>query len=432
MSQLAICLIICVLTIASYAWAHFSMGTTAMFSMCLFLITKCVTAENALSYFGNANAIVIVSMVVVAAGFNKTQFVKNAAHSVNKMARNSFYGVMFGYLLIAAILGQFISVGIAIFTIIAPMLTASVEELGVNRSKAMYSLGITCVLSLLTFPIAAGATVPAELNGYLESVGYTDFTVGMLDPVKIRGPIVIIMFFYAVFIAPRFAPDKPPVEIRSIDLSKGEAMTEREKLPAFQEAAGYLIFFGVTAALLLQKKIGIPTWQIGLFGAMLMIATGVLSSGEAVKAIPFNIYFLYVGALSMGGALQNTGAGKAIGGALANIANSMHSTWLVYMMFFLAPFAITQVMNNRVVMLTFIPIVAVACQSLHANPVGAIVLVQIASLSAFATPMATATVPYFMAAGGYDVKSVLKQSVPVFIIIGLLAVTWTSILYPLY
>ena len=101
MSHLTICLIICVLTMASYIWGKLPMGLTAMLSMVAFIVTGCLKASTAAAYFGNANGIMIVAMFIVAAGFNRTQFVKKCAASVNKIAKGSLTRVMLGYVLIA-------------------------------------------------------------------------------------------------------------------------------------------------------------------------------------------------------------------------------------------------------------------------------------------------------------------------------------------
>lgn len=51
MSQLSICLIICLLTVISYVWGYFSLATTAIISMFLFMVTGCIDANTALGYF---------------------------------------------------------------------------------------------------------------------------------------------------------------------------------------------------------------------------------------------------------------------------------------------------------------------------------------------------------------------------------------------
>ena len=120
MNHLTICLIISVLTMISYVWGKIPMGLTAMLSMTAFILTGCLSPATAVTYFGNSNAIMITAMFVVSAGFNRTQFVKNCAASVNKIARGSLTRVMLGYVLIAALLAQFIQSSVIVFGIMAP------------------------------------------------------------------------------------------------------------------------------------------------------------------------------------------------------------------------------------------------------------------------------------------------------------------------
>ena len=52
MSPLTICLIIFVLTVISYCWGKVSMATTALTSLILLSLFGCLTADEALAYFG--------------------------------------------------------------------------------------------------------------------------------------------------------------------------------------------------------------------------------------------------------------------------------------------------------------------------------------------------------------------------------------------
>lgn len=64
------------------------------------------------------------------------------------------------------------------------------------------------------------------------------------------------------------------------------------------------------------------------------------------------------------------------------------------------------------------------------NPLGPVSTA--ACLSAFMTPMATPAVPQYMAAGGYDLKSVLKQSVIPCILFCIVSVFWTMTVIPMF
>lgn len=427
MNQLTICLVICVLTVISYAWGKLKMGTTALLSMVAFVVTGCIEPKAAVANFSNTNAVMMLSMFVVAAGFNRTQFVKKCASSVNHIARGSLTMVMLGYVLITIILCQFIQSSMVVFGIMAPTLAASCEELNIKPSKVMFPLVIVCIATISVLPLGSGATVFAELNGYLQANEYTVYTVGLMDSMKARLPMLIAVAVYVIFFAVRFAPDEPQAALGELR----EKKVTKSVLPPFQEKAGYLIFILVTLGLIFQKSLGLDIWVISLTGAVLMVVTGVLSEQEAVEAVPWWMGFLFIGSLTMGGALTATGAGEAVGGVLAGAIGMLGNKYLIGLVFFIVPFLLTQVMMNRSVMTIFIPIAILACKSMEANPVGIIILVQCACLSSFMTPMATPAVPMCMAAGGYDLKSLIRQSLLPAVLLCAVNVGWIMTVFPM-
>ena len=428
MTPLTICLIICALTMISYIIGKIPMALTAMLSMVAFVLTGCLKPATAAGYFGNANGIMMLSMFVVAAGFNRTQFVKKCATSVNKIAKGSLTKVMLGYIVVAAVLAQFIQSSVIVYGIMAPMLIASCEELNIKPSKVLFPLAMVCIATISTLPLGSGATVFAEMNGYLEANDYTVFAVGLTDAMKARLPMLIIMVVYCIFFATKFAPSEPPVEVGTIQARK----EDKAPLKPFQERAGYIIFILTTLALLFQRQLGVEVWVICISGALAMILFGVLTEKEAIGAINWPMAFLFVGALAMGGALTETGAGEAVGQILANVANKINNPYIIGLIFFIVPFLLTQVMMNRTVMIIFIPIAILACKAMNANPVGIILLVQAACLSSFATPMATPAIPMCMASGGYNIPSLLKQSIIPAILLCVVAVGWIMTVFPMY
>lgn len=426
--SLTICLIICVLTMIGYIIGKWPMGLVALVSMLAFVLTGCLDPATAAGYFGNPNGIMMMAMFVVAAGFNRTQFVKTVAASVNRIAKGSLIRVMFGYVLITMILSQFIQSSVIVYGIMAPMLIATCEEMGINPSKVLFPIAIACISTVSAFPLGGGATVFAEMNGYLQANDYTTYAVAITDPMKARLPAAVAMFIYCVFFSTKFSPAKPPVESNALKARSDN----REPLSPFKERAGYIIFILTTLALLFQPQLGIETWVICVTGAVAMVVFGVLTEKEAVQAINLPMAFLFVGSLSMGGALTQTGAGEVVGGILADFANTLSNPYLIGFVFFIVPFLLTQVMMNRTVMIIFIPIAILACKAMGANPVGIVLLVQSACLSSFMTPMATPAIPMCMANGGYDLKSIIKQSIVPAIILCVVSVFWIMTVFPMY
>ena len=428
MTSLTICLIICVLTMISYVWGKLPMGLTALTSMAAFILTGCLDPKTALGYFGNSNGVMIVAMFVVAAGFPRTQFVKKAAASVNKIAHGSLTMVMLGYVLVTALLAQFIQSSVIVFGIMAPMMIATCDELKISPSKTLFPLSIVSISTISALPLGSGATQAAELNGYLEANAYTDFVVAITDPMKARLPMLIAVMIYCIFFATKFAPDAPVVQTSEMKTRRDD----KAALPAFQERAGYIIFILTTLALIFQRQIKVDTWVICLTGAVAMVLFGVLTEKEAIGSINWSMAFLIVGSFAMGGALTETGAGEVVGGVLADFANSINNPYIIGFIFFIVPFLLTQVMMNRTVMIIFIPIAILACKAMGANPIGIIILVQSACLSSFMTPMATPAVPMSMASGGYDLKSLIKQSIIPATILCVVSAGWIMTVFPMF
>lgn len=432
MTQMTLCLIIAALTVASFLWGKFTLGTTAMISMMLFYLTGILDGPTVLACFGNSTAVMLIGMFVVAAGFNKTQFVKNVANWIAKVAKGSLTKVLFGYIVIAILLCQFISSNLIPFCIIAPLMINTVEQMGYKPSKVVYPLGIACVITCQALPLGAGATQYAQLNEYLASNGAVQ-QMSILDPMISRLPLVIIMAIYCIFIAPKFTPDEPVVSTSdmNVDAIAGKQLDKKAMAP-FQEKAGYIIFLLVTVALLFSKQLAQPAWAICTIGAIAMVVTGVLTPKEAVAAMPMWVYFLFVGSIAMAQALSLTGAGAAIGGWLAQAAGGTKNSIILYSLFFLVPYIATQFMYNMTTMMIIYPVVIQVCLALGANPIGPVIVVQSAAFSAILTPMATGTIPYLMGLGGYDQKSLLKQGFLPTILCFVVTVVWNSIMFPLF
>lgn len=436
-SQLIICLIIFALTCAGYITGVLSLGTVAMLSLAGLSLTGCLSPGEALAYFSNSNVIMIAAMSVVAAGFNRTRFCSNLANGISGFAKGSLTKVLLAYCLLAMLLSQMVQSPVVVFGIVAPLCMASADSMGISKSKIALPLGIVSIATCCTLPIGTGATQAAELNGYIASyyANLEQFTgtmpvVNFFDPMIARLPMLIFTVLYCALVAPRFTPDAPVV--KTVESTPHKA-AERRSLSAVAEIAGIVIFFGTALLLMLQASVlakVITIWQICLIGAALMVVFRVLDPREAVQAVPLSMLFLVVGALAMSGALSATGAGDLIGGIISNVVSALNNNYLLGLIFFLVPFILTQFMSNRGAMLIFIPIAIATCHNVGGNPVGLIILIQAACLTAFMTPMATGAVPYMMNYGGYNQVALVKGGWLFAILSCVISVVWIMTMYP--
>ena len=439
MNLLTVCLVICLITVAGYIWGKYSLGTVACMSMILFLITGCITPQEALGNLSNSNVVLVLSMFVVSAGFKRTQAVKIIGRSVSAMAKGSMIKVMLGFTIASILAATFMGGAAAAFCIMAPLVTATCEELKIHPSKVIFSVGLVCIAACGILPMGGGLSMYAEVNGYIAANDYAQYQLGVMDMFKGRFPSLLTLALYTTFVGFRFSPDQPVTDTKSGE--EFAVKSNRPPLAPFQEKCGYVIFFLVTVALLFNAPINrmlthvglasLASWEIVLIGAFLMVLTGVLSSKEACAALPMDLGFLIAGSLCMGTALANTGGGEIIGGAIAGVADQLKNPYLVGAVFYLVPFLLTQVMQNRTVMAIFQPIAILACKSMGVSCVGPAILVAAACCTAFMTPMATASIPMIMEVGGYNVQTQLKQSIIPAIFLSAVNIFWVMTVFPL-
>jgi di/tricarboxylate transporter len=437
---LIICLFISVLTIIGYVWNKFTTGTVGCASIVLFLLTGCVTPANVLANIGNSNVIMVASMFVISEGFKRTQAVKLIAGTVEKISKGNMVMIMLGFSLASVLAATFTGSAVAAFCIVAPIVSATCEQMNISMSKVIFSVGLVCIGACGIVPVGGSLAMYAELNGYITANGYEQYAMVVMDLFKSRCLSLVALVLYCTFLGFRVSPEKPIVE--TVDVASVAARNKKyDALPGLQENIGILVFILVTLCLVFSAPInnvlkavgiqGLATWEISFIGAVVLVVSGVLTGKEACSSLPIDLCLMIAGSLTMGTALANTGAGDLIGNAIGSIAGNLGNPYLIGAVFYIIPFFLTQVMQNRTVMAVFEPIAILACKSMGVNCIGPVMLVAAACCTAFMTPMATPTVPIVMEMGGYDMKSQAKQSVLPGIILSIVNIFWVMTVYPL-
>lgn len=428
-TQMIICMVIFVLTLISYMLNKIPMWVTAMLSMAALFITKCIDANGALSGFANTNTILMATMFMVAAGFRRTSLVDTMCNGLLKLTKGSFKMAYVGYLILAALLTNFIASPMVVFAIVSPLLGALCDKTGESRSKYMFPMMIVCVSCCGILPLPTAIQQAGQFTGFMETYGFEGMVFEPIYFLKGAWPMLIIAVCWAALVGPKVTPAQPVVPIAA----KAQANTQgQQKLSPFANTMGILIFFATVILLIFSAQLKLTTWWVALVGALLMVLFGVLDSKTALRDIPWDMLMLFVGALALGTALTNTGAGEMIGNALASAVGGTKNSYVLGAVFFIIPFILTQFMLNRAVSAVFVPICLLTAKALGANPIGLMILVQAGSLTAFLTPMATPAVPMCMADGGYDLRALVKAGWMPCVIFPIVYILYTMTVFPCF
>jgi len=424
---MTICITIFVASLILYGMNKLPMGVIGMGTILALVFTKCLDAKSALTYFSNNNVIMMASMFVVSAGLSRTSLVDRFSHFVMKLTGGSFRRTYACYLILAMILTNLMNSPGACFCVVFPLAAQMCKDYKVSPSKVMFPLGLVCVACCCVLPFGASIQESGIFQGFLDSyeTGLTfrpeDYTIG-------RWPMLILAPLWAWTMGYKIAPEQPinPIAMTAMSAS------EKKTLKPFADWAGVIIFFGVIVLFFMGSKIGVAAWQACLLGAVLTVICGTLTGKEAIAALPVDLACMLIGALAMAGALTATGAGDVIGEALASVVGNVHNRYLLGAIFFTIPFVLTQFMQNQAVINIFAPIVIMTCKAINADPIGLLVIITAAGLTAYMTPMATSAIPIVMGTGGYDIKSLVKQSWLVSILFGIFYVAYVMTVLPCF
>lgn len=400
-TQMIICMVIFAATLISYMLNKIPMWLTAMISMAALYITGCIDATGALSGFSNVNTLLMACMFIVAAGFRRTSLVGNMCNGIMKLTRGSFKMAYFGYILLAVLLTNFIA---------SPM--------------------VVCVACCGILPLATAIQVSGQFTGFMETYGFTGVSVRPIDFTIAEWPVLFVVPLWALFLGPKFTPKEPVIPIEALE--KKDSTKVQQTLSPTVDKIGIFLFFATIICLIFSSQLHLASWFVALVGSLLMVLFGVVDQKSALRDIPWDMLMLFVGALALGTALTNTGAGDMIGNALATAVGGTHNSYVLGALFFIIPFLLTQFMLNRSVSAVFIPICLLTCSALGANPIGVSILVRAGAMTAFLTPMATPAVPMCMADGGYDLKSIIKSGALITLILPFVYVFYTMTVFPAF
>ena len=198
-TQMIICLVIFAATLVSYMLNKIPMWLTAMISMVLLYFTGCVDANTALSGFSNTNTILMATMFIVASGFRRTSLVQTMCSAIMKLTHGSFRVAYFGYLLVAAVLTNFIASPMVVYAIVSPLLAALCDTAGESRSKYMFPAMVVCVSCCGILPLPTAIQMAGQFTGFMESYGFTGMVFDPINFTKGAWIILPVVLAWATF-----------------------------------------------------------------------------------------------------------------------------------------------------------------------------------------------------------------------------------------
>ena len=166
-----------------------------------------------------------------------------------------------------------------------------------------------------------------------------------------------------------------------------------------------------------------------LAGAFLMLLTRCLTPEEAYRQVEWKALILIGALLSLGAAMETSGAGKYLAQGLIGIVGA-ESHYLLLTCFFVLTVALTQPMSNQAAALVVLPIAMQTALELGVDARGFGMMVAVAASCSYMTPLEPSCLMVY-GPGKYQFSDFFKVGMPLTVLIYALAIVLVPRVWPL-
>ncbi|MFN2394955.1 MAG: SLC13 family permease [Bacteroidales bacterium] len=199
--------------------------------------------------------------------------------------------------------------------------------------------------------------------------------------------------------------------------------------PDFRKDKIFYVTGAIVSIILLAALNILPIMVAALLGCIFLIVTGCITMEEAYRAIDWKVIFLLAGAMSLGIAMDESGAAILLSGLLIDGAGAWGPTAVVSFLY-LITVILTSVMSNNAsaVLLAPIAIAGAVAMGVDARPF--LMAITFAASSSFMTPIGYQTNTMIYGAGGYKFMDFVKVGGPLNLIFWILATFMIPYFFP--
>lgn len=183
----------------------------------------------------------------------------------------------------------------------------------------------------------------------------------------------------------------------------------------------------VSSVILLASLNILPILTAALLGCLVLILTNIITPEDAYKSISWKVIILLAGSLSLGAALEKTGAAHLLAAEVVYIGGA-YGPVIVLSAVYLITTILTSLMANNATVVLLAPIVISLAQTMEVSPKPFLMAITFAASASFMTPIGYQTNTMVYAAGNYTFKDFFKIGAPLNLLFWILA----SILIPIF
>ncbi|MCC0179441.1 SLC13 family permease [Waterburya agarophytonicola K14] len=185
----------------------------------------------------------------------------------------------------------------------------------------------------------------------------------------------------------------------------------------------------ILLGMILLSSLGVMSMlKAAILAAVVTIATGCCSSIKALRNIEWSVLLVIGSALSIGKALETTGAAAAIASTMIQFSGD--NPWLALAIIYAATNLLTEAITNNAAAALIFPIALALSQNLGVSFMPFAIAIMIAASASFSTPIGYQTNLMVYGPGGYKFTDFMRVGIPLNILFWLITITLTPLFYP--
>jgi di/tricarboxylate transporter len=155
----------------------------------------------------------------------------------------------------------------------------------------------------------------------------------------------------------------------------------------------------------------LPILQASLIGAIVLVATRVLSAQAARDAVEIDVLIVIAASFGIGAAIEESGLAMALGAGIVE-AFSDYGTRVVLLGIVVATLVLTEFISNNAAAALMFPIAMATADQIGANPRTFAIAIAVAASSSFLTPIGYQTNTMVYGPGGYRFGDYVRLGAP--------------------
>lgn len=388
----------------------------------------------------NPTLVLFAGMFVIGAALFHTGLAQALGTFVVRKAGKSETRLLWGGMLIAAVLSTFASnTGTA--AALLPVIISICHTAGIPASRQLMPMAFTTGYG--GFSTMVGTPPNLLVSEALAQAGHRPF--GFFEFAWVGIPLAFAGMVYLSTLGKRLLPERAcpiPAQPQGTQALHAEHADDPEAIIAAEGVArakgkwkmllSGLILLTVIVAMAFNSK-RLPLEVVAVVGALACVVTGCVGRKEAIESIEWETLLLFGAMFAVAAAIEKSGAGLWIADGISVVLGDRPPGWWLLTAVFLVTALLGTVLSNTACAVLLAPIGLSLAARIGANPQAVLMAIAVAASCSFLTPLGTPPNALVLGPGGYRFGDYIRVGgglTVVCLAVALLIIPWRWPVYP--